>query len=268
MMAMQRNFENINGHQVFEIMPNDADYRACGLETLFENEEKYWWFIARKEFIQKQMAKHVPKEAKIMEVGAGTGNITRFLLKNGYQNVSVGEMHLHALDYAKDYGIENRYCFNLLNSPFENEFDCICAFDVLEHIEDDLEALKNIHQALKENGKLVLTVPAFQRLWNQHDVDVGHKRRYTKLSLRQVLNAAGFEISTAYYFFVSITPLLLLRAFLKPAQPDQIPKGDTVEKIHPIFNSLLLALSRLDNLLIPHLPNPFGGSLFAIAKKV
>ena len=144
-----RDFREENGHRVFDAAANDADYRACGFAELFENEEKYWWFIARKEFIKKYMQKHIKTDAKIMEVGAGTGNVTRFLLKNGYKNISVGEMHLSALDYAKGYGIAERNCFNLLDCPFSREFDCVCAFDVLEHIEDDFGALKNIHRALK-----------------------------------------------------------------------------------------------------------------------
>ena len=116
-------------------------------------------------------------------------------------------------------------------------------------------------------GKLVLTVPAFQWLWNAHDVDVGHKRRYTKKSLATLLESAGFEILEAKYFFVSITPLLFLRSILNPAKPDQIAKGDTIEKVNPLVNAALLAISRVDNALIPHLPNLFGGSLLIVARK-
>lgn len=145
-------FKLINSHKVFEIAQNEDDYKESGFKELFLNEEKHFWFITRKEMILKYMQKYINKDAKIIEVGAGTGNVTRYLLKNGYKNISVGEMHLNALEYAKSYGIEDRFCFNLLNTPFESEFDCVCAFDVIEHIEDDKLALQNINKSLIGGG--------------------------------------------------------------------------------------------------------------------
>lgn len=113
-------------------------------------------------------------------------------------------------------------------------------------------------------------MPALNALWNAHDVDVGHKRRYTKQSLRDKLEFCGFEVIFMKYFFISITPLLLLRKFLNPAKKDQIPQGDKIPRINFTLNQILLFITTLENTLIPHLPdvlNPFGGSLFAIAKK-
>lgn len=264
------NFKIINTHKVFEINVGNKDYQLSGFEELFKNEEKYFWFIARKEFIKKYMEKHISKDSKIMEVGAGTGNVTRFLIKNGYKNISVGEMHLDALDYAKSYGIEERYCFNILNTPFENEFDCICAFDVVEHIEDDKLCIQNIHKMLKKEGKLAISVPAFNFLWSRHDVDLGHKRRYTKKTMKSLLENNGFKITEMKYFFISIIPLLYLRAILNPPPRDldYIPIGDNIQKINPIINQILNVILKVENKLIPYLPNLFGGSLFVIAKKI
>lgn len=145
-------YKIINEHKVFNLNQNEEDYKFCGFEELFNNEEQYFWFRARKDFICKMMTKYIPKESKIIEIGAGTGNVTKHLLANGYQNISVGEMHLDALDYAKSYGIAERFCFNVLEVPFSDEFDCVCAFDVIEHIDDDLCALQNIAKSLKTNA--------------------------------------------------------------------------------------------------------------------
>ena len=141
-------YNTINGHKVFNTRARNEDYDVSGFVELFNNEEKHFWFITRKELIKKVMNKYINKNAKIIEVGAGTGNVTKYLIKDGYKNISVGEMHLNALDYAKSYGIENRFCFDLLNSPFINEFECICVFDVLEHIENDNLAIQNLQKAL------------------------------------------------------------------------------------------------------------------------
>lgn len=148
---IEKPYKIINNHKVFELNQNEADYKSCGFEELFKNEERYFWFKARKDFINKMMQKYIPKDSKIIEIGAGTGNVTKYLLANGYQNISVGEMHLNALDYAKSYGIKDRFCFNILKSPFSEEFDCVCAFDVIEHIDDDLCALQNIAKSLKSS---------------------------------------------------------------------------------------------------------------------
>ncbi|WP_181646846.1 class I SAM-dependent methyltransferase [Helicobacter sp. 16-1353] len=150
---IKRDFKTINNHKVFEVAENEGDYKFSGFEELFRNEERHFWFIIRKEIIKKYMNKYVAKTAKIIDIGAGTGNVTRFLMQDGYENIAVGEMHLNALDYAKSYGISNRFCFNLLDSPFEDEFDCVCAFDVIEHIEDDRLAIENICKSVLDNSK-------------------------------------------------------------------------------------------------------------------
>ena len=146
-----KKYELINEHKVFESFVNDKDYKFEGFEAVLKHENSYFWFVARKELILKTMQKFVPKNAKMLEVGAGTGNVSKFLQENGYESVAVGEMHLDALDFAKNYGLKERYCFNLLDTPFENEFECILAFDVLEHIERDDLALQNINKSLKDN---------------------------------------------------------------------------------------------------------------------
>lgn len=148
---LTKNFTQISGHMVFEGIVRDEDYKFEGFEALHAHEEGYFWFVARKELILKTMQKFVPKSAKLIEVGAGTGNVAKFLQESGFADVAVGEMHLKALDFARDYGLRTRYCFDLLDAPFEDEFDCVCAFDVLEHLENDDLAVQNIAKMLK-NG--------------------------------------------------------------------------------------------------------------------
>ena len=144
-----RDCKEIDGIKIFdEANENHSDYNAKGLDNLYAQEEKHFWFIARKEFILQNFKRYINKNEKIIEIGAGTGNISRFLKQNGYDNISVGEMHINGLKYAKSYSIKKCYQFDLLNTPFKNEFDTVCMFDVLEHIEDDNQALQNIYKSL------------------------------------------------------------------------------------------------------------------------
>lgn len=267
-----KKYKEIDGIKIFHenLDESHADYNAKGLDSLYIQEEKHFWFIARKEFILRNAINYVQLKEKIIEIGAGTGNVARYLQKNGYNNISVGEMHLNGLRYAQDYGMKECYQFDLLDTPFKNEFDTVCMFDVLEHITDDCLALQNVYQMLNEEGKILLTVPAHMWLWNRDDVIAGHKIRYTRKELVQSLKSNGFEILSARYFFMNITPLLFLRRFLKKDDGLKVQDEEYSSDIsmNPWMSAFLLFMSRIENKLNKFLPNWFGGSLLVIAKKV
>lgn len=271
-----------------------------GMDMLYLAENKHFWHIARREFIYQEisriLARFYPdnsfKHAKILDVGAGTGSVTRHFLAQGFCNIALGEIHQQGLEYAKTYGIKDLYCMDLLDVPFIDEFDCIFAFDVLEHIDNDVTALQNMKNMLKNNEKsfVALSVPAHKWLWNSHDVNVNHKRRYTKPDITHLMMECGFEIVHARYFFVSITPLLFARAILHNATyPNDSTQNNTIlhnknsnnelvtEPKHlrdtppPSFiNNLLLALCRAENNIYNICPQnisaPFGGSLLVVGK--
>lgn len=135
-MTILRDYKIIEDIKVFEseVPENHPDFDASTLDEIFEKEEKHFWFIKRKKIILRIIRNFINSEQKIIEIGAGTGNIAKYLFENGYKNISVGDMHFKGLKYAKQYGISECYQFNVLDSPFENEFDAVCLFDVLEHI--------------------------------------------------------------------------------------------------------------------------------------
>jgi len=262
-------YKELDGIKVFHANQEESheDYNAKGLDNLYKQEEKYFWLIARKEFILQNIKKYIAKSKKIIE--AGTGNVSRYLQKNGYENTSVGEMHLNGLKYAQSYGMQECYQFDLLNTPFENEFDAVCMFDVLEHIPDDNIALQNVHNMLTGGGRIVLSVPSHMWLWNRDDAIAGHKIRYTKKELVEKLEQNGFEILTARYFFISITPLLFLRRALNKDDGSIVKEEEYNSDIsmNNIVSNILLFISRVENKINRILPNLFGGSLFIIARK-
>ncbi len=270
MITRQYKIDN-SGILIFDkdIKNTHADYHSQGLDKLYKAEEKHFWFIARKEFILKQMKHIIDMSAKIIEIGAGTGNVSRHLIQNGYKNLCVGEMHLNGLKYAQEYGINKCYQFNLLQTPFKNEFDAVCLFDVLEHIKDDSLALQNIHKTLRNDGYLVLTVPSHMWLWSRADSIAGHKTRYSKQILIKKLQDNGFEILVARYFFISIIPLLYLRTLLNMDNKSNIKHEELTKtiSINPLLNKILLFISRIENKITNFLPNLFGGSLFIIVRK-
>lgn len=266
-----KEYKEVDGIKIFHENMDESheDYNAKGLDNLYLQEEKHFWFIARKEFILQNAHKYIKPEDKIIEIGAGTGNVARYLQKNGYKDISVGEMHLNGLKYAQSYGMKACYQFDLLDGPFENEFDTVCMFDVLEHIPNDNIALQNVYKMLKYDGKIVLTVPSHMWLWNRDDAIAGHKIRYTKKELVKRLEQNGFEVLSARYFFMAITPLLFLRRVLNKDDGSKVKNEEYNSDIsmNSTLSKILLFISRVENKLNKFLPNWFGGSLFIIARK-
>ncbi len=270
-MTIHKDFKNEAGISLFspEITDDHEDYNVAGLDVLYSAEEKHFWFIARKQRIINSFKKYVQKHESVLEIGAGTGNVSRALQKAGY-DLSVGEMHLNGLRYAQSYGIKNCYQFDLFDPPFSEHFDVIGMFDVLEHLQEDVLAMQCVQSMLKPNGRVVLTVPAHQWLWNRDDAIAAHKRRYTLKQLKIVMEKAGFEILHGRYFFVSILPLLFLRRLLNPDKGNKVTEEERHQEIHinPLMNRLLLKITQLENRFFSWIPNLAGGSIILVAKKL
>ena len=243
------------------------DFNSEWLDTFFLVERNHFWFIARRERIIQTFKKYLKKSSNILEIGAGTGYIAQGIQGDGY-NVSVGDIHLSGLIYAKKNGIEKCYLFDIFDPPFRNKFDAIGMFDVLEHLEDHSFALSQVSKMLKPRGKIFVTVPAHKWLWNHHDVMSNHKRRYSRKELELVLEKAGFQIIESRFFFIAILPLLFFRRILYIAKGNKmIQNPEENMRINPVINSILLKLTRLENYLSKWLPNISGGSLLCVAVK-
>ena len=262
--------EIIDGIECYcpEVDQNHRDYPASGLENLYRSERQHFWFLSRREYIVEVFRKYVKPKESIIEIGAGTGNVARGLMAAGY-NPAVGELHLSGLRYAKSYGIEACYQFDIYDPPFHDRFDVVGMFDVLEHLDNATLALTQVRSLLHEDGRLILTVPAHTWLWSREDAIAGHKRRYTRSVIARELEKAGYQVIENRYFFVLILPLLWLRKFLCPDRGLEVTEQEQEKEIslNPVLNQILLGLCRLENRLRTLMPNRFGGSLMVVAKK-
>lgn len=238
------------------------------LDDFLAEEERYFWMRARKSLIKSVFERYVSLSDRIIEIGAGTGNVTKFLMKNGYNNISVGEIHVKGLEYAKSYGIKERYQFDLTRAPFAEHFDVVAMFDVLEHINEDVVAVKNVYKMLAFGGKAIVTVPAHMWLWNKEDIIVSHRKRYERDELKKLFEENGFEVLWSTAFFVSILPLLLLRRLLKK-ETGIIKTSDSRDrfKINPVTNYVLEKVLSIENRLIMGHSLKWGGSIILVAEK-
>jgi len=265
------NYKEIDGIKIYnpEILDEHKDFDAKHLDKLYEAENNLFWSIYRKQYILEKFNYFINKESNIIEIGAGTGNVSRYLIENGFKNISVGEMHMNGLRYAQTYGITNCYQFDLLKSRLENVFDVVAMFDVLEHIEDDRLALKQCYNMITSDGYLVIVVPSHMWLWNRSDRIVGHKRRYEKRELLEKVESAGFKAVEVKYFFLLLTPLLFIRKLIDRDDGSEVRKDEEFKymNLSKFTNRVLSFICYMDKKLERYLPNICGGSLFIIGKK-
>ena len=137
--------------------------------------------------------------------------------------------------------------------------------DVLEHIEDDLAAMRHLGRLLTPGGHAVLTVPALQVLWSQHDVVNRHYRRYTRQQFADRLREAGLSIERiGYYFGWTVLPMVLRRLVAPPAADDAPTDGYTVSIPPRPINAVLDTVTGIEHRMASRRGLPIGSSVFAI----
>jgi SAM-dependent methyltransferase len=150
-------------------------------------------------------------QGKTLEIGSGIGNISAFLLKDQNQ-VSLSDLRPEYCQilqnkFGQDPHLQRVYELDLSLKDFNSEypellekFDSVIALNVIEHITDDLLAIRNAKALLKNKGKLIILVPAGQWLYNSIDRELGHYRRYSKSGLNNLIETAGLEVTDCRYF--------------------------------------------------------------------
>lgn len=232
-------------------------------------EKSFWWHVGRMNIIDKQLRSLSKNkdDLAILNIGAGTGGTIPTLEKHGkVTNVDTSE---EAIAFLKKSG----YTVKKIDGkklPFkDHSFDIITALDVLEHVEDEEKTLKEWTRVLKPDGHLVLTVPAYQWLWSEHDEVNMHYRRYTRKRLLTAIHQNGLlkSVKTSYMIFFSL-PLIIGFRLIEKMRPKQKVKQSTnfVSLPEPI-NNLFINLLRLEGIIQTVISLPAGTSLIGIYHK-
>jgi len=264
----------VDGIQCFidNVDEDHSDYQGKYLENLFAVEQNHFWFVTRKERIITVCQNYLQVNSRVLEIGAGTAYVADGLQRAGFK-IEVGDLHLSGLRHAKSKGIRDCYQFDLIDPPFKEEYDGIGMFDVLEHLNDDLEGLVQVTKMLKNNGLLFITVPAHQWLWSRIDIVASHKRRYSKKELVQKIEKVPLKVVNVEYFFCTILPLLFVRHLIDNSSCDVSGynevnnNAESLLAINPLLNNALRIATRCENFFSKWMPDFPGGSILIVAKK-
>jgi SAM-dependent methyltransferase len=183
-----------------------------GLSGLVTFEDNSFWFKQRNNILI-HLAKTWCPDSVFFDIGGGNGYVSRGLVEAGITTVLV-EPGQAGCENAVKRNIPTVVCATLQSAgPVDNVIPNAGAFDVIEHIEDDLAFCKSIYNALAPGGIFMGTVPAYNWLWSAEDIQAGHFRRHTRRSITKVLHSAGFKVKYSSYFFSAlILPIFLFRS--------------------------------------------------------
>ena len=254
--------------RTFKPLSGKIGFESKYFDELFKVESESFWFCSRNRLIIWALKKHFPHAKNFLEVGCGTGFVLSGIEKKiPGLDLSGSEVFAEGIKFARKRTKAKLFQMDARAISFKNEFDVIGAFDVIEHIEQDEEVIKNIYNAVMPGGGIILTVPQHKFLWSKHDVYANHVRRYSAKELIYKVKTAGFNIVQTISFVSLLLPIIfVLRARWKKIDVEHDIMSQY--KIGRFTNAVLEKILDFERFLIKlGITFPAGSSLILIAKK-
>lgn len=238
-------------------------------------EREHWWFKARAKILSNLIFKSLndqdKKKLNILNIGAATGKTSELLSEFGI--VTSLEYDKECCDFANELLGLNIINGSILELPFrDEEFDLVCALDVIEHVQDDTLGVSEMKRVCKSGGVIVVTVPAFMFLWSNHDLVNHHFRRYTMPQLKELFKKVNLKPILATYFnTILFLPILAFRLISKLIPDRLIRQGAgsdaTFHNNNSISSRILYQIFKSELALLKLFKLPFGVSIFISSKK-
>ena len=233
-------------------------------DHMAQEDMRHPWYLGRRRVLAAVIARlGLPENARILEVGCGTGHNLAMLGRFG--TVSAVE-----IDDASRALASERLGRPVIAAPLpelagveRNAFDLVALLDVLEHLADDRAALTTLAQCLRPGGRLLVTVPAHPWLWSAHDEANHHLRRYTRATLRAAVSDSGLTLDRLTWFNSVLFPLAAAARLFGKAS-GQAMTGDTLPRPFPWLLEEAFAAERY---VIGRVPLPPGLSLLAVISR-
>lgn len=235
-------------------------------DRMAAHDSTHWWYRARRDILADYLTREagLPKDARILEIGCGTGHNLPML-------ASFGSVEAIEIDPAARAIASERLGKPVGEAPLpaltgveRGAYDLIAVLDVVEHIEDDVAALKAMAECLKPGGHILVTVPAHAWMWSAHDTVNHHHRRYSKATLDAAIRDAGLTHNGVRYF----NSLLFPAAVAARAAGKLTGKDDSDDSPPPkLLNTVFESIFRLERHLVGRVPLPPGLSIITLVSK-
>jgi SAM-dependent methyltransferase len=245
-----------------------VDERA--VRQFIELEDSHFWFIGRRAIFMHVLARALPEQPlRILDVGCGAGGMLGPLARFG--EVRGFDESAELVQVCRDRGFADVAVAGAYELPVADGFaDLVTLFDVIEHIPDDVRALRECGRALRSGGLVFISTPAYQFLYANNDRVAHHERRYTASLLRGRLLAAGLDPVRISYFNTLLFPMILPAVLAGKLWEKLVPPGDRTNlsvTLPPRLNALLAAVMSSERRLLARRDLPFGHSLIALARR-
>ena len=228
-------------------------------------EDRHWWYQGRRRVLERAIARlGLPEHARILDAGCGSG---RNMVELAHHGVVTGvELSGTSVRLARERDAGEGIEGSVMDMPFDDaSFDLTVSLDVIEHLEDDVGALRELRRVTLPGGALLVTVPAYQWLWSGHDEINHHHRRYNRRTLLAAAQSAGWHMESSTHFnLLLLPPAILLRA-LERFKPSTTKSSLDLWVPPPPFNWMLRQPLKLEASVIGRGgPIPAGLSLLAV----
>lgn len=179
---------------------------AAEFQSMIAVDDHHWWYRGRRQIVSSQIAQlDLPANAHLLDAGCGSGCTLDELSHFGV--VAGCDVNPLAIEAAKCRGHSDVRLGRLEELPFaDHSFDLVTCLDVVEHVPDDHRAFAELRRVTRPGGRLLVTVPAYQWLWSQHDIANHHMRRYRRGTLLPIAEAAGWRSMRDTYFYSWLLP--------------------------------------------------------------
>ena len=232
-------------------------------DRMAEHDQVHWWYVARRRILADLIRREagLPEDARILEVGCGTGHNFEMLGRFGRLEALEVDVEARALASRRlGREIGAAPLPDLTGVP-DGTYHLIALLDVLEHVDGRPESLRSIAAKLAPGGKILVTVPAYQWMWSAHDRAHHHKLRYSKKGLRRDAEAAGLKVDRIGFFNSLLFPIAAAVRILgkltgKSSSDDKLPPRP--------LNAIFERIFGLERHLVGRVPMPAGVSIFAL----
>ena len=255
---------------------SELSYSRDSVEALASTENRHFWSQIKHRLVARLMRRYLRNHSfEHLDLGCGSGGMLKHLAAEFSDSTSTGiDGYTESLDHARRNAPDARLLLcditQIEPTAIGSAFDVITCLDVLEHIEEPEHVLQSVCQKLlRDDGIIIVTVPASNRLWSERDVFLGHYRRYTKQSLGDLMSAGGFEIIHMSYLYSYLwAPVYFSRKVIgKLRGLDGQRMEESELKVVPVVNQMMLTAGLIEIWLSTHWGLPFGTSVYCVARK-